>query len=199
MEPDHISSHKVNAMGGIKTKHELLMELVASHYQISIAAIRSKLRDKPIPEARQVCSLILKLNTKMTLNQIADAIGYKSHASPIRDIRIINSYIDIYPAFRDKINPLMIAAKQLSFSYDNKTLVIGSRLGEICWFWNEGSKLPLLGTLEHSYYNEDKQARFVSGEYPGHFSHCEYAGVDVIPECFFRIPVNHNYAAAIKG
>jgi len=184
-------------MGNKKTKNELLMELVATHYQVTLNDIRSKSRLRPIPEARQVCSLVLKMNTKLSLFSIANLIRYKSHASPIRDIRMINYYIDVYPAYRDKILPLINAARHLSRSYDQNTLVIETRVGDICWFWNDSMKFPVIGTLMHFFHNEDKEVRFISMEDPSHnYTHCEYAGVDVIPDCFFKLPQREEYAAA---
>jgi len=184
-------------MGNKKLKQELLMELVASHYAITLKELTSKLRSRPVPEARQVCSLVLKMNTRLSLYSIADMIGYKSHASPIRDIRMITSYIDIYPSYRDKIVPLINAARLLSKSYDAKSLIIETRTGDICWFWNDGMKFPVIGILMHSYYNEDQEARFITGEDPSqHYSHCEYAGADVVPDCFFKLPEKKEYAAA---
>lgn len=184
-------------MGKKKLKQELLMELVAAHYQITLNDLRSKLRRRPVPEARQVCSLVLKMNTKLSLFSIADLIGYKSHASPVRDVRVISNYIEIYPQYRDKIIPLLNAARHLSRSYDNKTLIFETRIGDICWFWNDGMKFPVIGTLMHSYYNEDNQARFITGEDTSqNYSHCEYAGVDAIPGCFLKLPEKEEYAAA---
>ena len=60
----------------------------------------------------------------------------------------------------------------------------------ICWFWNEdlSTNLPVLGTLMHSYYNEEKQLRYVTSENPGiSFSLCEYAGTEAIPEKFQKM------------
>jgi len=185
-------------MGKKKLKQELLMELVVAHYSVTLDDIRSKSRLRPIPEARQVCSLVLKMNTKLSLFSIADLIGYKTHASPIRDIRIINNYLDVYPTYRDKIIPLINAARHLAKSYDSKTLIVETRTGDICWFWNDGMKFPVIGTLMHSYYNEDKKARFITSEDPtSNYCHCEYAGVDVIPDCFFKLPKREEYAAAV--
>jgi len=174
-------------MGRRKTKHAILIELVASRYDIPIMRLLSRRREKPIPEARQFCSYVLKYNTKLSLKAIAEVIGYKSHASPIRDIKLINQYMDLYPQFREKAESIILEARATAKAYDQGEKVLSPEPGMVCWFWNEdlATNLPVLGTLMHSYYNEEKLLRFVTRENPEtSFSECEYAGIDAIPEKF---------------
>ena len=105
-------------MGRRKTKPEELIEFVADRFDIPVMWIKSKRRERPIPEARQFCSCVLKFNTKLGLQAIAESIGYKSHASSIRDIRLINQYSDLYPAFRKKAESIFLEAKAKAKAYD---------------------------------------------------------------------------------
>lgn len=177
-------------------KQDILMRLVCSFYDgITPDMAKSKNRTRPLPEVRQLFSYVLKFNTKLSLNRIADEIGYKSHASVIRDIRLVDNYIDLYSDFKARVAPIIAAAKKESINFDlakKRGIVISPQTGWICWFWNDGARFPVLGTLMYSFHNEEKQKRFISCENPSLiYLHCEYAGSDIIPQGFRTTQANH--------
>ena len=121
----------------------------------------------------------------MTLQAIADIIGYKDHASPYRDKHLVATYLDIDKAYAKKYKPVLEAAAMLDAKMRQKEEKGIPESGDLCWFWNSYSRFPIIGTFERSYINEDNEQRFVSRELPTRdYSSCVYAGNILLPDQF---------------
>lgn len=170
---------------------EEFVKLVCDYLKLPIEIVKSKDRHHEFCEARQVISYLLDLHTNLSLHKMALIVNYVSHASPIRDIRQVNNFLEIDKKFAAKILPLINDAKALAERLDNKekdeTHSKPPEHGDICWFWNENiyTRFPIIGTFERSYLNEDNEQRYVSREHPAFdYSHCVYAGQRILPERF---------------
>jgi hypothetical protein len=179
-------------------KHRNLMEredefirLVCDYLKLPVDKVISKIRKHELCEARQMISYLLKLYTKMSLAAIARKLLYKSHAGPIRDIRIIKNYLEVDKAFADKYKRLLIMAERLAWKLDKdeRAKEPGYKLeqGDICWFWNESPfcSFPVIGIFDRSCFNEGPEEKFISIQYPENFfDHCAYASEKILPERF---------------
>lgn len=177
---------------------EEFVKLVCDFLHLPVEIVKSKDRHHKFCEARQVISYILLLHTKLYLRDIAKELNYVSHASPLRDKRQVTNFFEIDKKFAAKFLPLLLDAEVIADEHKRKENAIKSgkpmNPGDICWFWNKSiyTRFPIIGILERSYMNEDKQQRFVSREHPAYdFSHCAYAGKGILPEelrrCSFNI------------
>ena len=75
-------------------KHEQLVKFVAPFYDVTYEDIKSGSRKGKRSEARQMCCYFLKKYTKLTLQEIAHITGSTNHASVIKAVKNIQSYID---------------------------------------------------------------------------------------------------------
>lgn len=169
-------------------KAEEFIKLVCIKLVLPVADVKSRRRYRKLCEARQVISYILLLFTDMTLRTIADELNYKSHASPWRDKKQVSNFLEIDKHFAAKYQPIILSAKNLNErldkNYQKEILGNSPELGDVCWFWNDSHGLPLIGTFELSYLNEDNEQRFVDREFFAGYSHCIYAGEKILPEIF---------------
>lgn len=173
----------------MKERAGVYIKIVCDYLHLPVDLVISKSRKHELCEARQVISFILLMHTKLSLYQIAIKLNYKSHASPWRDYRQVSFFLDHDKQFSFKINPLLEKCKYKAREFERKDKALkGDDLpvqGDTCWFWNLWSKLPLIGTLDRIYHDENKELRFVRRESPiFSFSHCIYAGDYIIPEKF---------------
>ena len=90
------------------------LELACNMLVVPIERVVSRGRKQEYCEARQIASYLIKLNTDMGLQDIADFVGYKSHASVWRDQWYVPERIKFEPQFRDKAFPVLKKAEHLS-------------------------------------------------------------------------------------
>lgn len=165
--------------------------LVCRYLHLSEDAVKSKCRVHELCEARQVISYILLLHTKLSLNRIAKLLNYISHASPWRDKKQVQNFLDIDKKFAFKYSQLLQDAQAMADEYAQRVNALNSikpiELGDVCWFWNDSSpvKFPIIGILARLYLNEYKEKKFIAREHPGkYYSFCVYAGDRILPDVF---------------
>jgi hypothetical protein len=179
----------------ISERTEEFVMLVCEYLHLHVEAVKSKCRDHELCEARQLISYILQLHTGLSLHKIANQLNYVSHASPWRDKRQVTNFLEIDKKFAAKYLPLLLDAKDLAATLDNKEKVetYGKppEPGDICWFWfNVTMDMPKIGTL--LFIEERKSGKiFIAKEFFGNFDSCIYAGERVLPEKFRRCSFNN--------
>jgi hypothetical protein len=179
-------------------KHRNLMEredefirLVCDYLKLPVEKVISKIRKHEYCEARQIISYLFRLYTKLSLQQIADKIHYRTHSSVLRDVKQVSNFLDIDKSFKNKYNPLIIKAERLAWilKKDERAKEPGYKFeqGDICWFWNESPfcSFPVIGIFDRSCFNEGIEEKFISNQYPENiFDHCAYASEKILPERF---------------
>lgn len=165
---------------------EKYIKLVCDFCKLPVILVTSKMRYRELCEARQLICYFLTLYTPLSLYKIAAKVNYVSHASVLRDKRNIPMFLETDKKFAAKYERLFESAEKLSkklMRAEEKDMTPSP--GDICWFWNDYSKTPSIGSFERSYLNEDNQQRFVNREHPTiDYSGCIYAGEDILPERF---------------
>lgn len=176
-------------MGKVITLPEILVRMVCANYdQVSYELLISRSRKKPLPEIRQICCVVLKENTKLTLQRIANILGLREHSTVLNSVNRTSDLMDVYPKYREKVNKIKAEAKRIAEEFN----LFGMPLrqitlepGDICWFWNKDSKFPILGTLLYKYDNDQKQQGWVAAENPFTvWAFCDYAGKEAFPTLF---------------
>jgi hypothetical protein len=164
------------------------LKLVSDYTKISHEVITSKLRMRKICEARQLTCYLLQIHTTLSLWAIARLLGYKSHASVIRDKKQIEIFLEIDKAFINEYQDLIRSAKELHNKLNGKE---GNpqniEKGDICWFWNATMPLPLLAIFESFSIDYQNRIWFRTNNpnNPDYLS-CNYAGLKVLPAGFIR-------------
>ena len=160
--------------------------LVCDYAKVKVEDVKSRCRKRDLCEARQLISYFLTLYTALTLQEIADIVGYKDHASPLRDKKLIPDYLEFDKAFNAKYTPLIEKAKKLAERLDKQEANIEDvvcKEGDICWFWFNTMDMPRIGTLMYISAKAGKKY-FVAREFFGNFDNCQYAGVEKLPKVF---------------
>lgn len=81
----------------------LVMEMVAERFQLTLADLRSQKRDRVTALARQAAMYLLKQTTNYTLAQIGLEMGNRNHATVIHACQKIANVMDNDPYLRRKI------------------------------------------------------------------------------------------------
>lgn len=76
--------------------------------------VRTKRRKRELCEARQLTSYVLKNQLKMSLQSIADFMGYKNHTSVLHDLKHVSNLMEIDRRFADKAINIITAARMVS-------------------------------------------------------------------------------------
>ncbi len=80
-----------------------IIEVVASHFEVSPPALKSPRRDKPTLLARQVAMYLLKQENKYSLEQIGQYLGKRNPSTVMHALGKITGIIDNDPYLRRKI------------------------------------------------------------------------------------------------
>jgi len=65
--------------------------------------LKERTRKMEVVQARQVAMRWRKMNTKQSLQQIAEEYGDFDHATVVHATKTINNFIKIYPEWREKV------------------------------------------------------------------------------------------------
>lgn len=170
-------------------RSEHFIKLVCDYSGVSIVAAKSKRRYRKLCDARKLISYTLRRHTKMSFNEMAEVLKYKSHASSIRDVSQVENFLEVDILFASRFNPLLRKAAELATKLDRQERkeiqAEPIEAGDLCWFWNVNMPFPVLRTYSHSIINENSEMRYMPGEDVRFaYSHCIYAGEFVVPDSF---------------
>lgn len=98
------------AVGNISIKN--IMEVVAKNYQISIADLKSKKRDKKFVHPRHIALYIAKELTEYTFSDLGNEFGGRDHSSIMHACDKVKEQIKTDPIFNQKINILIREIKE---------------------------------------------------------------------------------------
>ena len=98
------------AVGNISIKN--IMEVVAKNYQISIADLKSKKRDKKFVHPRHIALYIAKELTEYTFSDLGNEFGGRDHSSIMHACDKVKEQIKTDPIFNQKINILIKEIKE---------------------------------------------------------------------------------------
>ena len=173
-----------------KEKAMILLNLVCDELNLPVNQVAGKSRRRVFCEARQVSCSVIAAHTSLIQTKITALLGYKDHASVVRDIRNVPEYLKLRKEFREKYLPVIEKAQEKANQLRIKEIQIAKggdpAAGDICWFWYSiTSEMPRIGTL--LYIEEtDEGTRYVAREFFGDFDNCCYAGRVVLPEKFLQ-------------
>ncbi|MCT4665913.1 MAG: chromosomal replication initiator protein DnaA [Flavobacteriales bacterium] len=80
--------------------------IVCEHYNVSMDALQSKTRKRPIVQARQVAMFLAKKYTKNSLVKIGKEIGGRDHATVLHALKTVKNLMDIDKSFNNDIGSL---------------------------------------------------------------------------------------------
>lgn len=83
-----------------RKKKTIIENAILLHTEITIESIRSKIRERPIVEARQLYSYFLKNFTNYSLTDIG-RLSLRGHATVIHSIKSINNLMETDEDFKD--------------------------------------------------------------------------------------------------
>ena len=91
-----------------KVTAQTVIEMISTHYNVSVADMKSKKRQKKIVETRQIAMYLLKNNDDLdlSLTAIGGLFGGKDHSTVISSIRKIDKKTKEDIVFKKEINTL---------------------------------------------------------------------------------------------
>jgi hypothetical protein len=165
------------------------VKMVCDRLTLPVEDVTGKRRDRELCEARQVISYILKQYTRLSLKAIACKVGYKCHASVIRDSRIVPDLL-INKQYNAKYSPILTEARVVAerIEKEQKALLTGipHLPGDICWFWNTGTqdRFPVIGTFDRIITDGDV-IKYLCRELPDFsYTECLFVGDNILPAAF---------------
>ncbi len=78
-------------------------DVVASVFNIEKSMLKKRTRKMEVVQARQVAMRWRKMNTKQSLQKIAEEYGDFDHATVLWATKTIDNFIKIYPTWREKV------------------------------------------------------------------------------------------------
>ena len=90
--------------------------LICRCYDISPCDLQLKCRKKQFFRPRQIISYILKLYSKLTLDEIASEVGNLNHGTIIYGVKKIQNEISIYPVFSEFIVNIISLIKKHNYN-----------------------------------------------------------------------------------
>lgn len=91
---------------GALTTPSLVLEIVATSFQLTLSDLKSRKRDRETALARQVAMYLLKEATNCSLAQIGMELGNRDHATVIHACQKITSELDNNPYLRRKLSEI---------------------------------------------------------------------------------------------
>lgn len=98
------------SVGNISIKN--IMEVVADNYQITVADLKGKKRDKKFVIPRHIALYIAKEITEYTFSELGNEFGGRDHSSIMHACDKIKEQIKTNPIFNQKINTLIKEIKE---------------------------------------------------------------------------------------
>lgn len=100
-----------------ETLAEKVIEMVAGEFAVSIEALKSKSRSKPLPDARGVAMIAIQDFTSLSLNSIGFLFGGRDHSTVLTRIRTVKQLAKKEGNLNYQINKILNATKMLT-TYD---------------------------------------------------------------------------------
>lgn len=179
-----------------REREERYRKLVCDRLGVDVEMMKSKKRNRALCEARQVLSYVLLEHMKLSLYQIADFIGYISHAEVLRDYKRVLNFLELEKDYSLRVRPILEAASQLA----REIKAEGKKenwldAGDLCWFWNKHDSVPVLAILQT--FRLSKKGEYIyrckqRGAIYKAFRYCVYAGVKAIPSEFYETGTYQN-------
>ena len=101
------------AIPGLKTKDEVIADIVAEIWEVPKEAITTKTRQREVVEARQVLMTYRKIVTGKSLKKVGKEFG-KDHATVLHAIRTVNNLVETDKVFHNKYKRFIERAYQLT-------------------------------------------------------------------------------------
>lgn len=141
-------------------KKDIIINEVVKYYNTDFETITKKSRKRELVIVRQICMYMLKKCTKMSLQEIGDAIGMKDHATVLYSIKTINNLIDTDRLFIEKIAVLVFIIENTLKNISNKETITKKDLQtQLDCFTNESVYLVFgsiykIPKIEYAYIDE---------------------------------------------
>jgi len=90
---------------------EVIVEMVAQHYQLKVDDLKSDTHKKPIVQARQIAMYLCKQLTANSLPEIGKSFGGKHHSTVIHSINKVQDSLKHDPILQNEINTLIDTIK----------------------------------------------------------------------------------------
>ncbi|MFI3267573.1 MAG: chromosomal replication initiator protein DnaA [Rikenellaceae bacterium] len=81
-------------------------EVVSSHFNVSVADLKGKKRNREVVQARQIAMYMCKQHTNMPLKTIGDVMGGKNHATVLHSCKAVNALIETDKAFSANVDQI---------------------------------------------------------------------------------------------
>ena len=85
---------------------QLVVEVVAEHFGITMDQITSKSRSNDVAKPRQIAMYLAKQHTKAPLTTIGSAIGGRNHATVLHSCKAVSNLIETDKAFRRQVEEI---------------------------------------------------------------------------------------------
>ncbi len=95
---------------------ESIIEMVASHFDISVDTIKNKSRRRGLVFPRQVAMWLILDKTKLSCNDTAILMGGRDHTTAIHARDTVNNLMDAYPETRAQVNSVLDKYENMSRS-----------------------------------------------------------------------------------
>ncbi len=102
--PENLSQG--NGGVGNRLDSRLVLDTVCAFYNLPIKLIKGEKRDKPIAQPRQIIMYLLKKNTGMTLEEIADFLGGRDHTTIMHGVKRVEGLLQNNDRIRGEISQL---------------------------------------------------------------------------------------------
>jgi chromosomal replication initiation ATPase DnaA len=95
-------------IGEFCTTSDVIIDIVCRFFKIDYLSLIDRCKKSDFVQPRQLCCYFLKYYSSLSLNQIAEKVGYKDddHASVLHSIKVVKNYCDTDKYYKDKFDKL---------------------------------------------------------------------------------------------